>query len=415
MPQATFGSSFSEAEAYFRRKLSIPTERWDDLWRGMHAHAVMFAGANQMQLVEDLRTTVEARIAGGGNLETFRAEFAQIVAKHGWSYNGSFGWRTRVIYETNLRQAYNAGRWQQLTDPDMRLLRPFLEYRHNDKGTSLNPRPMHLSWNGTVLPVDHPWWRTHAPMNGWGCKCGLRSLTLREVQRRGLDPAALQAPNDGTYQWVSASGTTHTIPRGIDPGFDYAPGVEAANIQSARALGERIMSLPPAARAAALNDLPQRIGFVDDAASWLETIFKAATSDGSSRAIGMQAAPVVDWLVAAGRAPKSALVVAEAQRVAHLGREAKDHPLDPETVARLADLLLRYDAVLEHKIKRNLLYARRRPDGRYDVLVVNPAYTPEAGALKGLEIGAVLSGAHYAGRDLSNRAVYDVIYGQVVP
>ena len=32
-------------------------------------------------------------------------------------------------------------------------------------------RPQHLEWDGLVLPVDHPFWKTHAPPNGWGCRC----------------------------------------------------------------------------------------------------------------------------------------------------------------------------------------------------------------------------------------------------
>ena len=29
-------------------------------------------------------------------------------------------------------------------------------------------------WDGTVLPLDDPWWSSHSPQNGWGCKCKSR-------------------------------------------------------------------------------------------------------------------------------------------------------------------------------------------------------------------------------------------------
>jgi uncharacterized protein with gpF-like domain len=29
-------------------------------------------------------------------------------------------------------------------------------------------RPMHAAWHNTVLPFDHPFWKTHYPPNGWG-------------------------------------------------------------------------------------------------------------------------------------------------------------------------------------------------------------------------------------------------------
>ena len=39
----------------------------------------------------------------------------------GWA-NGGRNWRTRVIFETNLRTSYAAGRWQQLQRIEIRAL-----------------------------------------------------------------------------------------------------------------------------------------------------------------------------------------------------------------------------------------------------------------------------------------------------
>lgn len=35
--------------------------------------------------------------------------------------------------------------------PELRKKRPYGLYRHGD---SAHPRPQHLAWNGTVLPLD---------------------------------------------------------------------------------------------------------------------------------------------------------------------------------------------------------------------------------------------------------------------
>ena len=67
-------------------------------------------------LVSDLRGAVEQAIAEGTTLETFRRDFDDIVARHGWSYKGGRNWRTEVIYGTNLRTSYAAGRYQQMQD-----------------------------------------------------------------------------------------------------------------------------------------------------------------------------------------------------------------------------------------------------------------------------------------------------------
>ena len=45
--------------------------------------AFVVAGAAKMELVDDLRTAVDASIADGETLRDFRARFDEIVAKHG--------------------------------------------------------------------------------------------------------------------------------------------------------------------------------------------------------------------------------------------------------------------------------------------------------------------------------------------
>jgi uncharacterized protein with gpF-like domain len=165
MPAAPISLPFDEAIEYFRGKVNLPTERWTDLWEGMHARAFVVAGATKDELLADFRTAVDRAIADGITIADFRRDFDAIVAKHGWSYKGGRDWRSRVIYDTNIRTAYQSGRYKQQTDPELLAVRPYLQYVHGD---SIHPRELHLSWNGRVLLADHPWWREHYPPNGWG-------------------------------------------------------------------------------------------------------------------------------------------------------------------------------------------------------------------------------------------------------
>ncbi len=162
---AVFQLPFEEQIAFFQNKLNIPTKRWDDLWKEQHAKGFMSAGAYKADLLADLRAAVDKAIADGITLDEFRGDFDSIVETHGWSYKGSRNWRSELIYSTNIRTAYAAGRWEQLTDPDVLEHSPYLTYRHGD---SRFPRPQHLAWDGLTLPADDPWWKTHYPPNGWG-------------------------------------------------------------------------------------------------------------------------------------------------------------------------------------------------------------------------------------------------------
>ncbi|MEG0007957.1 MAG: phage minor head protein [Aeromonas sp.] len=221
MPVRYGSLPFAEAIAFFRQKLDMPSERWTDIWRDAHNRAFMVAGATKTDLLADLRGAVDKAISEGQSVGAFQKAFKEIVARHGWAHTGPASWRSQVIFETNLRQSYNAGREEQIER--IKHKRPYALYRHGD---SEHPRELHLKWNNLVLPVDHPWWDTHSPSNGYGCKCKKFLLSAADLKRRGLTVG--QAPDDGDYEWVDkATGEIHRIPRGIDPGFDYRPQTPA--------------------------------------------------------------------------------------------------------------------------------------------------------------------------------------------
>lgn len=211
----------------------VPTEKWTDLWKGQHDRAFMVAGAAKADLLADLAGAVEGAIAGGQSIEWFRQQFDTIVDKHGWSHTGERNWRTRVIYQTNMSTSYAAGRLAQLRDPELRQLKPYWMYQHND--SVLHPRPLHVSWDGLTLPADHPWFKTHYPPNGWGCKCYITAVSAAEARRRG-GRITDTPPDNGTDPNTGA-------PNGIDRGWDYMPG-DTVTGDLARQIDAKMGKLP---------------------------------------------------------------------------------------------------------------------------------------------------------------------------
>jgi hypothetical protein len=210
----SYNQPFAEQLAFFRQKLNLPTEAWDDITLAAHDRAFVVAGAQGADLLADLRDAMDAAIENGTGLEQFRKDFARIVAQNGWTgwtgegTPGGVAWRTKVIYQTNMATSYAAGRFKQLSDPDLLKILPYWQYHHND--SVMHPRPLHVSWDGLTLPPDHPFWETHFPPNGWGCQCWVSAVSQDDFMAAiaaGRGPA--DAP-DGTA--------------GIDLGFGYAPG-----------------------------------------------------------------------------------------------------------------------------------------------------------------------------------------------
>lgn len=221
-----FNTPFDAQVNFFKQKLNLPSEHYDDILKEAHDRAFIVAGATKADLLNDFHTAIEKSIRDGKSIQWFRKEFDSIVQKHGWEgWTGSDSqagrdWRTRVIYQTNLSSSYAAGRYSQLTDPDLLKSRPYWKYIHND--TVQHPRPLHQSWSGTVLRYDDPWWKTHFCPNGWGCRCRITAVRASEFKD-------LPAPDDGTYTVTDRFGNKHVLPAGIDYGWDYAPGASVSS------------------------------------------------------------------------------------------------------------------------------------------------------------------------------------------
>lgn len=222
MANVAYGSlPFKEQIEFFRRKANVPTNGYADIYNSEHDYAFVVAGANRNALLNDFRAAIDKAISQGTTLDGFRKDFAEIVEKHGWSYNGSFNWRTRIIYETNLNSTYQAGRYQQLRDAKF----PYMEYLHSNYVE--HPRELHQSWDHLVLDFNDPWWNTHFPPNGYGCQCRVRGRTKGDLKRMGKDGPDT-APSINWVDKVIGENSDNPrivrVPEGIDPSFEHIPG-----------------------------------------------------------------------------------------------------------------------------------------------------------------------------------------------
>jgi hypothetical protein len=254
---------FQQQVDFFKAKLNLPTERWDDINAAAHDRAFIVAGAQKADLLNDLRLAVDKSISGD-SIGQFRKDFAAAVAKSGWTgwtgegTTAGQAWRTRVIYQTNMATSYAAGRWQQLHDPALLSVRPFWRYIHND--SVMSPRPQHAAWgaSGLTLPHDHAFWRTHFPPNGWGCHCSVH-------------PVRMPAKGDATTPpegWDSVDAKTGAPP-GIDKGWAYAPGANT-DMPLRQMVQDKLISYPPAIAKALAADIGRYINTTEAATAFAQ-------------------------------------------------------------------------------------------------------------------------------------------------
>jgi hypothetical protein len=364
---------FEEQLAFFKNKLNLPTERWDDIMRSAHDRAFVVAGAAQADLLADLNAAVARGIETGSGLEQFRKDFRQIVEKHGWhgwTGEGSAAgeaWRTRIIYQTNTATSYAAGRWQQLNDPGLLKLKPYWKYVHAD-GVE-HPRPLHVSWNGLVLRHDDPFWTTHFPPNGWGCHCRVTAVDARAYA------AAVAAGKGAAPEGWDRIDPKTGAPIGIDKGFDYAPGAHA-NAPLRSLIDDRLVRLasPIGARLYEAMEPVLRAEQRQAYRTFVDQVLADPVKRGRTAIAGAIDPAVLDWLQAnKGIVPASAEIAIQDKLL--VGRKAQRHDaagdaLTDDEWRGLFDALASPQQVLYDTNSGKLLYVLPADDGRAQKLAV---------------------------------------------
>jgi len=230
-----FRQPFKPAIEYLKQKIALPTHTYRDIEGRANDRSFVVAGALKEALLADLLGAIIQGEKTGTRTEEFAKNFDKIVAKNGWTgwtgENSKSGraWRARTIYETNLRTSYAAGRYKQMTDPDMVKVRPYWQYRHGLTRRPKNPRLDHKALDGLVLACDDPMWDKIYPPNGWNCSCGVVPLSQRQLERMGKNAPDPSPRLPMRKEFDSKTGEMVEIPQGIALGWDHAPGKDWAS------------------------------------------------------------------------------------------------------------------------------------------------------------------------------------------
>ncbi|MBY6243988.1 phage minor head protein [Methylosinus sp. Sm6] len=230
-----------EVTRYFSDKGRQPAFSWLDVWGQEHAYAFTVAKAVDTELLRLFKESIQKAIESGQGFETWRQGLLPELQKLGWLGprkvdDPSGKWdsklvdfsrprRLETIFWSNVRTARAAGQWERIQRTKKGL--PFLLYVRT---TSAEPRIQHLAWAGVILPVDHAFWSTHFPPNGWHCKCAVRQITRYEYEQlKGKEGYSLDPPTIETKPFLNRrTGEIVHVPVGIDPGWGTNPGLSRA-------------------------------------------------------------------------------------------------------------------------------------------------------------------------------------------
>ena len=189
MKRNFFKQPFKEQIEYFKKKTPVPQASFKDLPEGYHDFSFSVAGLTRADLLHDLQLLVQKHIEEGESLEDFQKKFDRLIGRRGWrptpeAESKEYARRVRTIIETNQRQSYRAGRYEQVEKLSPRSPNNFIVWIHGD---SPDYRPRHKELHMKALPKDHPFWKTCLPPCGYGCKCRFSVLPESLLEQRGYE------------------------------------------------------------------------------------------------------------------------------------------------------------------------------------------------------------------------------------
>jgi SPP1 gp7 family putative phage head morphogenesis protein len=346
------GTADQEAIALFKAKSLNRFASYHYLDVRPEDHAVGFTAAkiSRLEVADALTEALKPAIAGEITFADFQKSATPTLQKLGWWGRsvetdpltgeqqvvqlGSER-RLKVIFDTNIRTARSAARWHrvQRTKADL----PWLLYvAVMDDRT----RDEHKAWHYILLPVDHPFWSTHWPPNGWFCRCMVRQLSDAQVSRMGLSPSSdndvaqfMRTKPFAHSRLVDAGGVPFTIhvPDGIDPTFAHNHGAVALEQHMAQVLAEKVAAAPPELAAPILSASTEFLGrhltagfarWVDDAVTLdAAGLPVPKPSTGSFRVLGPLGDGVLAALAERGVYPASGVVTMRDADIAHIFRD----------------------------------------------------------------------------------------------
>lgn len=309
---------------------------WHDTLAHQHAESFVIAKMTQADMLSYMHESLVRAQREGWSFGRWNREMVPRLQRDGWwdkkeQLNPKTGKmemvqlgspaRMRVIFNTQMRTAMMAGHYQSLMAA--RELRPLWRYvAVLDKKT----RPSHASLSNLVFRWDHPFWNSHFPPNGWGCRCTVVSETERslgrltsEIKKNNQNLAPGQAPENvpevvgaDEMPTLTSEQLPHSgpLPKGVhrkeapvatfrgvrpDPGWSYNPGQRLWANETM--LASRIKRMPPKLAESMLNAMAK--SNYSPWSAFLETAKQQiGMTKGVQYAAGSKAAPLfaIQWM-----------------------------------------------------------------------------------------------------------------------
>lgn len=257
--------------AYFSKKGFKITWNWQEALDAVHARVFTVAKVTRIDILQAIQDALTKAMEQGQTYKQFADDITPILQQKGWwgkavdqdtgeitpanrtnSAPAQLGSPRRLwtIYQTNMQSAFMAGRHKAMKEAAD--THPYWQYV---AVMDVRTRPAHRALDGRVYRHDDPFWDAFYPPNGWNCRCRVRPVSSRSMEREQLAArsSASEPIRKSTVEIGSGPdmrrarissfksvdpGTGKAIIIKTDAGFNYNPGEAAWNPEAGRWKGK---------------------------------------------------------------------------------------------------------------------------------------------------------------------------------
>lgn len=198
---------------FWKQRAKLTDAEAKALGEGAKQRAFYVTGLAKQDLVQLVSDGIEEALKNGETLADFKQRIAAAIAAQGWHDH-----RVENIFRTNMQTAYSAGRYKKMQA--VKASRPYWQYI---AVTDKRVRPSHAILHELVYPADHEFWASNYPPNGFRCRCGVRTLSERQVKKQGLTVQKAM-PEAGVWTDPKTGMEYFVNFPGADKGFKNNPG-----------------------------------------------------------------------------------------------------------------------------------------------------------------------------------------------
>jgi len=263
----------AEAVKQFQAREVVTRDVFDEMTDAARRRAFTVAGAATDEIAATVKSELANQIKRGADLRKFAQQAQTRLAQAGWTPDNPS--HVETVFRTNVQNAYNSGRFRQMTQPAVMAARPYIEILTVNDGPP-RQRLTHQAVHGTVVRADDPALQSAYPPFGFNCfvpgtKVSGRFIGASRALYRGKLVELTTAK--GRRLTVTADHPVLT-PQGFFAAQSFAKGEEL--------LGYRVEPGIAALRARAQ-------GHEHDAPSTAQQVFRALEQAGGALSAGYRA------------------------------------------------------------------------------------------------------------------------------